>query len=591
MSIQILPANLRDQIAAGEVVERPASIIKELIENSLDAGATQINIIVKNGGKDLIEIEDNGTGMTKKDAELSVQRYATSKISTIEDLYNIHTFGFRGEALASIASVSNFTLQSRTANDLVGTQIKLKGGDQKSLTEMGTKIGTKVIIQDLFYNIPARLKFLKADTTENLYILKTIQNFACINPNVSFRYINNGKVVLDLLPEENSLQGIKKRLEKVFRKELISDLEKIELDLGYLKITGFASTQNQPQNNRNYQYTFVNQRNIEDRTIKAAINEVYQNLIPRGSYPAYFLFLEISPDLVDVNVHPRKTEVKFLNQQEVFQAVKKTFEKSFSNNLQQPNFTHSFSSHLSHYQTKKSESYLPKQNYNTINNRKEISLALDFSKNLLQPLQNRDFIEFQSEEEQKDWKIIGQIAQSYILIEKKDGIYFLDQHAADEKIKYEKIKSDYQNKKNFTQALLIPLKIEVSFVEKEIIEQNLEWLQKLGFELEHLGENTYLITSIPQEIAELEITQVFLDMLDELADELKNKIDFENLLEKSFKYFACRSAVMFGDKMEFVEMQRLVQTVFLHPEYQTCPHGRPFFWQIPFQELNKKFKR
>ncbi len=609
MSIQILPPNLRDQIAAGEVVERPASIVKELVENAVDAGATQIEILIKAGGKELIEIQDNGKGMSREDAELSVERYATSKISKIDDLYDIHTFGFRGEALASIASVSDFSLKTKQTGELSGIEVQAKGGKKDKTSEIGTKTGTKVIVKDLFFNVPARLKFLKADTTESNYILKTIQNFAIIHPNISFKYTNNTKTVLDLRAEEDSVQGRQKRLEKLFRKELIMHMKPVDLDLGYLKIRGFTVSQNSPQSNRNYQYAFVNQRNVEDRIIKAAVNEAYLNLIPRGVFPAYFLFIEISPELVDVNVHPRKTEVKFLKQQEVYLGVKKAVQEAlaagaegersvqFSNSSNFRSFSpsqESISPSYSHSSpvSKSSSSYsFSKPNKN------EISMALDFSKNILRSSdseESQEIVDFsQTSEEQNNypWKIIGQANLSYIIVEKEDQLYFIDQHAADERIKYEKVRKDYQKKEQFRQNLLIPLKIEVSPMQKELLEENLETMKEIGFEVQNIGGNTFLLNTVPQELAELEVEKIFLDMLDKFENELKNKKDFTELLDQSFKYIACRSAVMFGDKMCMPEMQRLIQSILEHPEYQTCPHGRPFIWQIPFTEINKKFNR
>jgi len=622
MSIKILPLNLRNQIAAGEVVERPASIVKELVENAVDAGATQIEILIKAGGKELIEVHDNGTGMSREDAELSVERYATSKISKIGDLYDIHTFGFRGEALASIASVSNFSLQTKQKKNLSGIKINLKAAKKERTSEIGCKKGTKVTVQDLFFNVPARLKFLKTDTTESNYILKIIQKFAIIHPSISFKYTNNTRTILDLKAEENTIQGQRKRLERLFRKELIQFMKPVNLDLGYLKINGFTITQNNPQSNRNYQFVFVNQRNVEDRTIKAAVNESYLNLIPRGVFPAYFLFIEIAPDLVDVNVHPRKTEVKFLKQQEVYLGVKKAIQEGlatekgnkgikFSNSS---NFT-SFSSlrkqgsqnsiYSNSSPTLKSSNSYAASNYSSKPNKSEISLALDFSKNILRSGESEEMdsrfhandkeeiAEFKNikEAEELPWKIIGQANLSYIIVEKEDSLYFIDQHAADERIKYEKIKENYQKKEQFKQNLLIPIKVEVSPLQKELLEENVNELKEFGYEIQNLGGNTFLLNSVPYELAELEVEKIFLDLLDEFENDLKKKKDVSELLEQNFRYIACRSSVMFGDKMSFQEMLHLVQTIFNHPEHQTCPHGRPFIWQIPFTEINKKFNR
>lgn len=609
--IHLLPPNLRDQIAAGEVVERPASIVKEVLENALDASATQIEIQIQNGGKDLIEIQDNGSGMNKNDAELSVERYATSKISMIEDLYNLHSFGFRGEALASIASVSDFILQTKQTSDLSGAKVQVKGGKKYKTIEIGCKTGTKVIVKDLFFNLPARLKFLKSDTTESGYILKTIQDFAIMHPQVSWRYQNNQKTILDLMPEENSVVGRKKRLEKLFRKEIIQTLVPVDLNLGYLRITGFTILPNHPQGNRNYQFTFVNSRNVEDKTIKSAVNEAYANLIPRGTYPVYFLFVEIAPDLVDVNVHPRKAEVRFLKQQEVFLAVKKALQDALAKNSETSGevpFTNSFQNNPSSFFHKtewSDSSNFPssKSNYyasgnSSRPNQKEISLALDFSKNFLQDSyrkregnERNEIAEFQSQENAFLWKIVGQVSQSYILVEKDKKLYFIDQHAADERLKYEKVKSAYQSKTHFKQNLLIPVKVEVSTLQKELLENNLENLAQFGFEVEYLGGNTFLLNSVPQDLAELDLEKVFIDLLDEFNNELKQKANFTTLMERTFKYIACRSAVMFGDKMNFQEMQELVKNIFANTEHKTCPHGRPFIWQISFEEINKKFNR
>jgi len=587
--IKKLSPDLINKIAAGEVVERPASVVKELVENSIDAQADLISIDLEKGGTNLIVITDNGTGMSKDDALLALERHTTSKISTLDDLFNIQTLGFRGEALASIASVSQFTLETKTKAGIEGTKLTFNNS-QLTINPCGCDQGTKIIIKDLFYNVPARKKFLKTPLTEYNHILEIITNYALIYPGTSFKLTHNKSLIFNL-PKTNSWL---ERLKQVLGQDIAKDLIPIE-QKGTIEITGFIGKPEIARQNRKSQYVFVNKRAVNDFLIAKAVKESYGSLIPRELNPVFVLNLQLPPKLVDVNVHPRKAEVKFKDSQEIYLAVLQAVQKSLTANLLPPQIKFAPGQTGKIYSLKPtafSEIYKPKVSYQqNLNNLKaptnRVSQALEFSKQIL----GEEFTE------QKavvgDWRLLGQIHNAYLLVEAPQAILIIDQHAAAERILYEKFKAEYSQAGHKSQKLLLPLNLELSHKEVEILNQSLEFLKNIGFEIEIFGANTFIVNAVPQVLDKLDIKQTILGLINDLEEHDFNQAkSIEDKKDLVIKYAACRTAVKFQDKLEIKEQIRLLEDVLaMMDKINTCPHGRPFIMELTLDQLAKNFKR
>jgi len=588
--IKKLSQDLINKIAAGEVVERPASVVKELIENSIDAQARQITLEIKNGGIDLISLADNGIGMSKEDAELAIERHATSKISSAEDLFNIQTLGFRGEALASIAAVSQFALETKTQKEIEGTSLKIENGKLK-IDPCGCPEGTKVIIKELFYNVPARKKFLKSTSTEYNHILELFTQFALINPQINFKLINNGKIILNLPQTKDWLERIKQILGSDIAKELIPIEAK-----GTLQISGFIGKPQIARNNKKAQFIFVNNRAIQDFIIAKAVKEGYGSLIPKELNPTFILNFQMPPELVDVNVHPRKTEVKFLNSQEIYLAALQTAQKALTNNISQEiQITQTgltgrkfiLKPRVSNPSYQPTVSYQP--TFKNIRSQPSaVSQAIKFSQEVL-----KNNFTAQPQKQIGDWRLLGQIHNSYLLVEAPQGILIIDQHAAAERILYEKFKKSYKTEKIKSQRLLLPLNLELSARENEILKQSLNFLQGLGFDIEIFGNKAFIINAVPQELDKLDIKQTILGIINDLEDQdFSRTKSLEEKKDLVIKYAACRTAIKFNDKIAIEEQAKLLEDILnIIDKINTCPHGRPFVMELTLDQLAKNFKR
>lgn len=626
MSIHILSDNLINKIAAGEVVERPASVVKELVENSLDAGADFITVEIKNGGIDLIEVTDNGKGMNREDAKLSVGRYATSKIFLVEDLFSLSSFGFRGEALAAISSVSRFTLQTKEKGAIVGTEIKFEEGNLKAY-DAGCPEGAKVKVENLFYNVPARKKFLKSSATEFSHILNTMLNIAIVNFKARFKLIHNEKVIFDYSSylkksesERSDIDRDKKwrgeRVKVILGNDIFFKMLGFYKEEGDMILQGFISNPAAVRTNKSHQYLFVNNRPVYNNIINKAIYEAYRNVIPKDSHPMFVISLEIEPELVDVNVHPRKMEVKFLYQQEVF----KSMELIIKNALNKVNKTFAASSPFAdnpvkeHWIRGEGKVFENSNHFNPLVQDKGKSYSVfsnfqrsfsGYSKEKTAEFNRRMFEEEKAEikkeikpflEEGGEWKLLGQIKNLYLVVETKDGLVLIDQHAAHERMIYEKLKENEREHKFKSQQLLSPLKLDLSLKEWNIVKQNLENFKNIGFEIEDFGMNTIIIHSIPQDISGKDLTAIIKGMLSDLLLELGNDlIDNKNTLDdlrnKMIEYLACHGAIKAGDELSSEEQKDLVEKVILGHIKPTCPHGRPIMTILNWDELGKKFKR
>jgi len=588
--IKKLDQDLINKIAAGEVVERPASVVKELMENSIDAGADQTNLEIKNGGSDLIMLQDNGSGMSKEDAKLAIERHATSKIFSLEDLFNIRTLGFRGEALASISAVSQFTLETKTKDSAEGTKLSIVNG-KLSIVSYGCPEGTKITIKDLFYNVPARKKFLKSATTEYNHILELLTQFALINPQISFKLTHNNKLILNLPKTDKWLTRLKQVLGTDIANYLIPVAAK-----GTVAISGFIGKPQIARNNRKAQFIFINKRIVSDFLITKAVKEGYSTLIPKELYPTFVLNIELPPDLVDVNVHPRKAEVKFKNTQEIYLSVLQAVQKSLTNNIDQEiilgdqravkKFTLKTEPSFRSYQPKISY----QSSFKSIKpEASKINQALKFSKEILQA----DFIEQKNQEKVGDWRLLGQIHNAYLLVEAPQGILIIDQHAAAERILYEKFKKQFGSQKIKSQKLLLPLTLELSAKEVEILNQSLEFLSNLGFDIEIFGNNSFIVNAVPQDLDKLDIKTTILGIISDLEDNDFNQTkSIDEKKDLVIKYAACRTAIKFNDKITSQEQIKLLEDILtIMDKINTCPHGRPFIMELTLDQLAKNFKR
>lgn len=579
--IHILPEHLINQIAAGEVVERPASVVKELVENSVDAEADRIVIEVIEGGENLIKITDNGRGMDSEDAGLALERHATSKISTNDDLFNIRTLGFRGEAIASIASVSKFTLRTKQKGSVEGTQIVAEGGNKKSSGAAGCPDGTEITIEDLFYNTPARKKYLKNPATEYRHILNVVTGIALSHPHISFKLIRDGNIVFDLPKTDDD----KVRISSLLGKQTASSLIPIFYGHSQIQMSGYVGSPSIARSNRNNQYLFVNNREVKSHVLAFAVKQSFYSLLPKEKYPVFILKIVIEPELVDVNVHPRKQEVRFRNEKEIFQAVTSSVAHALEKYVLTPEL-----------KIERSQQALIKEQVAAPVRQPvlqhSVNEAMDFTEQIVQRAPQPAVTNDEPQEREDDEEIIPlvQLHNSYIVCSQGESLVLIDQHAAHERIRYTEILEDFANKKKSSQPLLMPLQIELSHSEAAILKENSELLDELGFDIEEFGGTTFSVYCVPSYMVSHNIEKVIRGLIDDFADNAR-KGDFEKRKERSLIYMACRSAVKFGDPLSREEQVKLVNRLQEIDLPYTCPHGRPTMLKMTMEELGRKFGR
>jgi len=627
--IQILDSNLINKIAAGEVVDRPASVVKELVENSLDAGADFVTVNLKNGGMDLIEVIDNGNGMNKEDARLCVQRHATSKIKDLHDLSNICSFGFRGEALAAISSVSVFSLQTKEKGAISGVSVQVLPVSDGNwiVADVGCSEGTRIRIENLFYNVPARRKFLKSATTEFSHILNILVEMALVNYNVRFKLVHNGRVVFDyhgnadqhadLLRESTRTSKVvddskwRNRVKTILGNDNFSNMLHFYRESGEMVIQGFVSLPTAVKMNRSSQYLFVNNRPVFNNIINKAIYEGYRNLIPKGNYPMFVIKLDLEPELVDVNVHPRKQEVKFLKQQDVFKTVEVVVREAvgrqqITDNRQQITDNRRQIVDNRQYTVDSSRQTTARQ-FEIPQKKQILNQQLNYgSKKFVAANLNNKISKFNEamfrdknntpSQESASWRLIEQVKKLYLIVESEQGLILIDQHAAHERILYDKIKRNVENENRKSQQLLSPLKLELSANEMEIFKNNLEYLQKIGFEIEEFTLNTIIVQGIPQDILNQNIEEIFKGIISDFMadygnDLAANDVSLEERRNKIISYLACRGAVKAGDSLSFDEQLDLAGKAMNGEIKSTCPHGRPIMTIVSWHEIEKMFKR
>ena len=543
--IKILPADLVNKIAAGEVIERPASVVKELVENSIDAGATQIIVEIQSAGKKLMKVSDNGLGMTEDEIKLSLQRHSTSKLNSLDDLFNIKTLGFRGEALPSIASVSNMKIEPNPAG-----------------------AGLTVTVKDLFHNTPARKKFLKADSTETGHIGDVIAKYVLANPQIAFRFTSDGKPLISSAGSGRLADAIL----SIYGPALIKELIAVEHDFAHGRVRGFISRPTISRLDKNYETFFVNGRYIKNFLLNRALEEAYRTLIPSARYPVAVLFVEIDPARVDVNVHPTKREVKFVNNQEVMDGIREGARQALGAVGDLASEGEARAEAGSWHNEFRPFDQLPMSNF-----------SADSQAQILTP----DFEGFQVTTNQPLFPIY-QYRLTYIVATDGEAIVLIDQHAAHERILYDQLSRQAETVSR--QALLIPETIELSAGEAVLLKSNLDYLQTLGFDLEEFGGSSFILRAVPAVSAKVAARQLLLDIIADLQTEGKS-VQIEVRRENIRKYVACHSAIKAGDKLIQTEMDRLICDLFATDNPLTCPHGRPTMVRLTEAELAKRFGR
>jgi len=588
--IQILPEILSNKIAAGEVVERPASVVKELLENALDAGSKRIIIEIEQGGKSLIRVSDNGSGMNQDDALLSIERYATSKIFSDSDLFAIKTLGFRGEALPSIASVSRFQLVTRDENSQTGTSLFIDGGKITKVTETGAPTGTMITIRQLFYNTPARRKFLKTINTEMSHVADTVVRIAMSRHDVAFKLLHNNKQLKNWPVVQNPLD----RAVDVLGSNIRNDLHKIINNGADSILTGWISAPGIARSTARGIYLFVNGRFVRDRMVQHALFKGYAGRLMKGQFPVAVLFLKIPFDQVDINVHPAKAEVKFAEQTKIHDAIVKSVEQTLKI-ADRPKWTEatpcpakdSYVSGIEHeygYIKKKEDSppklFIDKENFSSINRKDEI-LSLP-QKAEQSPLWAKSSF--------RDLKIIGQLHNTYILCESDEGLVILDQHAAHERIIFEKLKARRKGLPIESQKLLIPETIDLSYREAEILAKILQELQKFGLEIEPFGGNTFVVKAIPSLLANREAQPLIIEIVEKLA-ETGFASGISNAIDECLIIMACHGSIRAKQHLLDEQIQAILDQLDECEKPSCCPHGRPIWLNWSIKTFEKSFKR
>lgn len=602
-SIHVLPEELCNKIAAGEVVERPSSVVKELVENAIDAGAGDILVELETGGRKLIRVTDNGSGMDRQDAFLSLERHATSKISTDEDLFALHTLGFRGEALASIASIARFRLRTSASDDGLGYEIYAEGGNIRKTSEVGLPRGSSIEVRNLFFNLPARRKFLRKEQTELSHAADVVTKQALAHPEISFRLQHNGRMLLDLRREN----GLPERVAALLGKSLLRDMLAIDCDGGDLRLHGLIS---QPALNRSagtHIYTFVNGRYIRDRVVQHAVMDSYRQLLMKGRYPVVVLFLELDPAQVDVNVHPTKHEVRFREQGLVHDfivaSIRDTLRPSQWLNAQsekEVNHTGQIASapvetfsdmretvrepQSGYKPSCENTSYVPAQ-----------STPADLPQKHAFQSPPMEQLELETQAESHigffaGLQLLGQYHQSYLLCQDGDDLLLIDQHAAHERIGFEKLKKSYLDGRVERQQLLFPEMLELDFRSADALLEHCEELEQLGFELEPFGGKSFALKAVPPLLKDVPVGQLVVDVALEL-DRIGKSGQFQERIDEILILISCHGVLRANQALTREEGRALLRELDQVDFKAHCPHGRPVMQRMTLADIEKLFRR
>lgn len=632
--INVLPKEIYQLIAAGEVVERPSSVVKEMIENSLDAGAKNITLEIKNGGSTYIRITDDGCGIERDDVRKVFISHATSKISKKDDLNSIGTLGFRGEAMASISAVSKVELLTKAENEEIGTRYEIAGGEELEFDDAGCPNGTTIVVRDIFFNTPARMKFLKKDVTEGNQVAGIVDRMAISHPEISFRFIRDGKQVL--ITSGNG--DLKSTVYSVLGKEMSDSLMSVDYSFNDMRITGFVSKPTASRKSRAGQYFYINNRIVKSKTAMAALEQAYKNTIMVGRFPACVLNIELNPAQVDVNVHPAKTEVRFANEKPIFDLVYYAVKTAIENdrtvkevefkenpiyrqepkNVYQNNDNKSFQAKFDFFKkkdeppsqqvikTKPREDFwqveAPKPEYKIArdeNPKARVDINIEYEEpEEISTAKSEDVLKEQDIEkvvitDEKDnenfipnFKLIGEAFKTYLIVEIENELYFIDKHAAHERMNFERFRAQATVE---TQMLLAPVVVNLTKDEFIAISENVELIKKCGFELEEFGESQIIVRAIPSLVDGDSVKDLMLEiaqkLLEHKTDILPDKIDW------IYHSASCRGAVKAGDYTSRQEQEMFVKKLLSMPNIRFCPHGRPVFIKMSKYDIEKQFGR
>ncbi len=626
--IRVLDSAMVNKIAAGEVIERPVSVVKELVENSIDAKADKITVEIKEGGILQIKVTDNGLGIAKNQVKTAFLAHATSKISVIEDLETITSLGFRGEALASIASISQVEIQTKTAEESIGYKMELHGGIIEKETETAMNNGTSITIRNLFYNTPARRKFLKRASIEAGYIYDIINKLALSNTNIAFKYVNESKTLIQTMGNSD----VKTVLLQLYGNELINALLDLDYELDGIKVNGFVGKPEITRGNRSYEHFFINGRFVKNDIVNRAVEKVYNTMLPTGKFPFFVINMEIDPALIDVNVHPTKLEIRFSNERKIFELITKAVQKAlnyqvlipsfnfdemkskerneiFKNEITKNNLQSLFkqsaldelpsaeNTTASYNNYRKAESPVE---YNTHNAHDEscyydsVIFVKESVAKMPQVSQLPQILQIPStsqiNNEFTNCKIIGQIFGTYWLVENKDMLYIIDQHAAHERMIFEDIYKSLKNEDVVSQKLLQPILLNLKEPERQVLSDNIELLEKIGCKFENFDDD-YALTALPLFIKEPVSVGFVLEIIDKLSivDSRLNSV-YELKLD-AIASISCKAAVKAQDKLSYLEAESLIKRLVKLDNPYTCPHGRPTIVELSRYEIEKRFKR
>lgn len=660
--IKLLDKATIDKIAAGEVIERPCSVVKELLENSIDAGSSSITVEIKDGGLSFIRVTDNGSGIPKEQVRTAYMRHATSKISSAEDLSGIMSLGFRGEALSTIAAVSQTEMITKTAGELTGIKYTIHGGTEIDYMEIGVPDGTTIIVRNLFYNTPARKKFLKTPLTEGSYIQDLVLKIALSHPEISVRLISNGQTKLDT-PGNGK---IKDTIYQLFGRDITSNLIEINYKGDNIQISGYIGKPFISRGNRGMENYFVNKRYIKSSVVNRSIEEGYKTFVMQHKFPFTVLYIELAPDSLDVNVHPTKMEFKYNNEKELFEVITKTIKDALTHreiipkeedktDKDRPDFSHSKPAEP--FEEKRSIPHMPKPNHlsgkynssyslleslkkdnssenslsktpdvpdnnlaaattngiiaepqagsksdtafdntnaaiNILNEERKpyVTATLSTEKKEEKASQTSLFEDnFLTKDARKSHRLIGQVFDTYWLIQYENNLYIMDQHAAHEKVRYEELMRNFKNKQIYSQQLMPPMIITVSYNEREAILQNYDLFMNVGYDIEEFGGNEFKINAVPDNLYGLHGREMFMEFVGSLIN--NSGYMSNDIFIKRLSTMACKSAIKGNTKISFAEADALIDELLKLDNPYTCPHGRPTIISISEEMLEKKFKR
>jgi len=627
--IQVLDNATIDKIAAGEVVERPSSVVKELVENAIDAGADAVTVEIKEGGISFLRVTDNGRGIPSDQVREAFLRHATSKIRTSEDLNNIHSLGFRGEALSSIAAVAQVEMMTKTKDSLMGVHYVVEGGKETSFSQIGVPDGTTILVKNIFFNTPARRKFLKTATTEGGYIADLCEHLAMSKPEISFRFIVNNQVKF----HTSGNGDLREIIYRIFGKDFIREIIPIDCQETGIRIEGFLGKPTLNRSNRNFENCFINGRYVKSTFLFKAIEDGYRSYLMQHKFPFAILYFTIDTDKVDVNVHPTKMDIRITDSQKYYDFIVKSITETLQKKEMIPDIeqaenlsktpkreTVERSSVPEPFEQKRMEEYKVKEDFSYITNRvfgeenenlkdKEVlfveqsqvvSVEKETEKNITpkpknqedtaQPVQMNFFEEKILTQENRDkFEIMGQIFQTYWLVRYEDKLLFVDQHAAHEKVKYEKLMKSVKKGDVFTQALQPPLILHLTQKEEAVLEEYQTYFTNLGFVWEDFGSHSIAMRQMPVELYGKSEKGFFEEILDELVE--NGCKGTESVIQEKIASMACKSAVKGNQTIHSAEMQELLEQLFTLDNPYHCPHGRPTIISMSKTELEKKFKR